>query len=277
MLILKHTKRQVPQTSRDIDKAKWKGCHSMTLTIETWWILLLLLYFRHIYISIPKGVQQSFPSLSFIVHRNQVKNLQSNHSQKTTVFSSVYTKVFSASALSETQQSNFNCHWFTAFCQTRGKGGMYPISILHFLYTVWSSLRGGLAGCCWSPLEQETEAKGGESKGPACSNSARLAVAGAWRAEHFSQLDPPHYKGAKAISFIFPSDLYFSEGGRKNKGIKDLGLLLMQGGCKSISKLLPLQSPKSFSLLLTQQNWRVVLGSFFWVLVCSDGLFETFF
>lgn len=161
MLISKHTNRQVSQTSRDINKAKWKGCHSMALTVEICWIFLLLLYFRDVYTSVPKGVQRSFPNLSFIVCRNQAKNLQNNHLPKAIAFSSVYSKVLSASALSETfsYQSNFDCHQFTAFCQTRGRGGMYPINLVHCLWTVWSSLHGGLAGCCWPPLEQVTRVR----------------------------------------------------------------------------------------------------------------------
>lgn len=74
----------------------------MAFTIETCWIFLSLSYFRDLYTSVRKGVQQSFPNLSFIVYRNQVKNLQKNHFHEAAAFSSVYTKVLSASALSKT-------------------------------------------------------------------------------------------------------------------------------------------------------------------------------
>lgn len=108
----------------------------------------------------------------------------------------------------------------------------------------------------------------------------QLSTAGsgrAWRAEHFSQPGPPITGQQKIILFISLPGPCFSEGGRQNKGIKHLALLLMQGARKGISKLLSLQTPKSFSLLLTQQNWSYVVGSLFWVLMCSDGLFRLSF
>lgn len=199
MLILKHTNRQVSQTSRDINKAKWKGCHSMALTVEICWIFLLLLYFRDVYTSEPKGVQRSFPNLSFIVCRNQAKNLQNNHLPKAIAFSSVYSKVLSASALSETfsYQSNFDCHQFTAFCQTRGRGGMYPINLVHCLWTVWSSLHGGLAGCCWPPLEQVTGSGSGRGRREQSTCTHQLSKAGGGRGLKGRALQPPHHRGAK--------------------------------------------------------------------------------
>lgn len=138
----------------------------MALTVETCWIFLSL--FRDVYTSVPKGVQQSFSNLSFNVCRNQGKNLQNNHFPNATAFSSVYTKVLSASALSETSsyQSNFDCPQFPAFCQTGGKEECTHQSSTSPPYCL-KQFAWGLAG-----LEA---AEGGESKAPACSNSARLA------------------------------------------------------------------------------------------------------
>lgn len=156
--------------------------------INHWNLLNFLIAFdsRDVYTSVPKGVQQSFPNLSFIVWRNRVKNLQNNHFHKATVFSSVYTKVLFASALSETftYQSYQNIYQKLQLSQIHsilpnwGKRRNASHQSSKFPLKCLEQLAWGLSRVQLAPSGCQGEGEGGESKAPARSNSARLAGAG---------------------------------------------------------------------------------------------------